>query len=205
MHMEPTRIMQIGNLGRAPAFQPRLRTSFMNPPRTSPSVPQNLLRQTMLGGLGATGRAFIRLGQVGEELVGGPVADGVDQVLERDLAPAGQVTPTQPGPVMTDGSAVLPDGTVITLAHNEDGQPIDVLSAPQASAAPAAAWYRTRRTQLISAGLIATAGAAAGAVHGWKRERSGMASFGWGVLGAAFPLPVVIVAAAQGFGKRKKR
>ena len=62
--MEPTEVMMLGKLGAGPkrrvgavttaAFgrDPQWRTTFMNPPPTTPQFPQNLMRQTVMNGLG---------------------------------------------------------------------------------------------------------------------------------------------------------
>jgi hypothetical protein len=72
--MEPTEVMMLGKLGAAPqsrvwggvtpaAFgrDPQWRTNFMNPPPTTPQFPQNLMRQTVMNGLG--GGEVVNLGQ----------------------------------------------------------------------------------------------------------------------------------------------
>ena len=51
---------------------------------------------------------------------------------------------------------------------------------------------------------LSIAGAGLGAYHGYKRNDSVGWGVGWGVLGAMFPIFVVPIAMAQGFGKRKK-
>jgi hypothetical protein len=56
-------------------------------------------------------------------------------------------------------------------------------------------------------GLIWTAasiaGTAGGAYHGYKRNKSIGWAIGWGLLGGLFPIIVLPLAAAQGFGKPK--
>lgn len=47
------------------------------------------------------------------------------------------------------------------------------------------------------------AGTAGGAYHGYKRNKSIGWAIGWGLLGGLFPIIVLPLAAAQGFGKPK--
>ena len=207
-HMEPTKVMMLGRVGQQ-RFQPRLRTSFINPPRTTPIEPQNLLRQSLLGGLGRTGQLFARLGQVGEELVTGPTEDIVNQQLERGLSPGGQTVPTQPAPIMSNGAAQMPNGTSIAVDFNEDGQPVDVLSASGSFQVPIGG----RQVQVNTAAAIGYAalsmvGGMVSAYHGYRRDRGSLGStLGWFVLGSAFPLITVPVALLQkpGFAKPKRR
>lgn len=52
---------------------------------------------------------------------------------------------------------------------------------------------------------LSTAGMAAGAYHGYKRNDSVGWAIGWGLLGAMFPFITIPVSLAQGFGKRAGR
>ena len=52
--------------------------------------------------------------------------------------------------------------------------------------------------------IIITAGTAAGAYHGYKRNQSIGWAIGWGLLGGAFPILTTVIAIAQGYGKKKK-
>lgn len=52
-------------------------------------------------------------------------------------------------------------------------------------------------------GLLSTVSMAASAYHGYKRNNSIGWALIWGLLGAAFPVIVPVIAVAQGFGKRK--
>jgi hypothetical protein len=52
--------------------------------------------------------------------------------------------------------------------------------------------------------LVSYAGLGAGAYHGYKRTGSIAWAIGWSILGSIFPIPTVVVAAVQGFGKPKK-
>lgn len=207
-HMEPTKVMMLGGLGGQ--FQPRLRTSFINPPRTTPIEPQNLLRQTMLGGLGRVGRTFMRLGQVGEELVTGPTEDVVNQYLEGDLSPAGQTVPTPDAPVIgSNGSAPLPGGGSIAVSMNEDGQPVDILSngAGAGFSIPVGS-YRVGAGAAIGYGLLSLASGVLSAFHGYRRDRGSWGSaVGWFILGSAFPVitPAVAFVAKPGFAKPRRR
>jgi hypothetical protein len=54
------------------------------------------------------------------------------------------------------------------------------------------------RTGLV---LLSTAGMAAGAYHGYKRNRSVGWALVWGLLGGAFPIITPVVAVAQGYAK----
>ncbi len=69
--MEPTQVMTLG------ALSPQWRTSFLNPPPTTPQMPQNLLRPSVMNGVfGALGRIAVRPDMV-ERVVGpGPVMVG---------------------------------------------------------------------------------------------------------------------------------
>jgi hypothetical protein len=51
---------------------------------------------------------------------------------------------------------------------------------------------------------VGTAGAAAGAYHGYKRTGSVGWAIGWALLGGMFPVITIPVALAQGFGKKKR-
>ena len=55
-----------------------------------------------------------------------------------------------------------------------------------------------------AAGVASLAGTALGAYHGYKRNDSIGWGIAWGLLGGAFPIIVIPVALAQGFGTRKK-
>jgi len=66
-------------------------------------------------------------------------------------------------------------------------------------------WYRRRAAGVSLFGILATASIGASAYHGYRRNRSWGWAFGWGLLGAFFPIITPAVALAQGFGKRKKR
>jgi hypothetical protein len=58
------------------------------------------------------------------------------------------------------------------------------------------------------AGISSLVGAAGLAYHGYKRSKGSVpASIGWGILGAIFPINFVAggVAAAQGFGKKRRK
>ncbi len=61
--------------------------------------------------------------------------------------------------------------------------PIDPLLSPRTEAA------------------LSLAGTALGAYHGYRRSDSIGGAIGWGLLGSLFPLIVIPVAFAQGFGK----
>jgi len=50
--------------------------------------------------------------------------------------------------------------------------------------------------------LLSTAGTVLGAYHGYKRNDSVGWAIGWGLLGGMFPIFVVPIAVAQGYGKR---
>ncbi len=54
-------------------------------------------------------------------------------------------------------------------------------------------------------GLLSIAGLGLGAYHGYRRNNSVGWAFGWGALGALFPIVTLAVAAGQGFAKRKGR
>ena len=217
-HMEPTKVMMLGGLSRVGQFQPRLRTSFINPPRTTPIEPQNLLRQSLLGGLGRTGRMFMRLGQVGEELVTGPTEDIVNQYLEGDLSPAGQTVPTPDAPIMNGGTATMPGGETLTLGYNEEGLPVTVMSngamsnGAMSNGAGAGfsipvGGYRFGAGAMIGYGMLSLGSGILSAFHGYARDRGSWASaFGWFVLGSAFPVvtPAVAFFARPGFAQPRR-
>jgi len=66
-YMAPTKVMMLGKLRAAtvdefdPQLDQRLRTTFLSPRRITPQQPQNLLRQGIMGGIGATGRMLAGL------------------------------------------------------------------------------------------------------------------------------------------------
>lgn len=53
--------------------------------------------------------------------------------------------------------------------------------------------------------VIGAAGAAAGAYHGYKRNKSVGWAVGWALLGGIVPIITVPLSLAQGFGKAKKK
>lgn len=53
-------------------------------------------------------------------------------------------------------------------------------------------------------GVVSVASGAASAYHGYKRNNSIGSAVLWGVLGSIFPVITPAIAAAQGFGERRK-
>jgi hypothetical protein len=217
--MERTRVMTLGGLGR---MEPRLRTNFLNPPRTTPPEPQNLLRQTMLSGIGRTGRMLWGLGQTVEDLVSGPTEDVVNQYLEQPLAPAGQSVPTPDAPILGPAGAQMPGGDVMHLRFNEDNQPVDVITNPGANSVngngASGGGYLSLpflggQQQIglgaaIGWGSLALLSGLISGYHGYVRDRGSFGSaVGWFTLGTMFPIitPAVAIFARPGYAKPRRR
>lgn len=83
----------------------------------------------------------------------------------------------------------------------------DEMSTPAmpATATPPAASSGFRMSangMMLSASLSLLSGLVS-AVHGWKRDHTPIAVFGWGTLGMMFPIITPAVALAQGYGRRR--
>lgn len=62
---------------------------------------------------------------------------------------------------------------------------------------------RTAAVGVTAWSVLATAGAASGAYHGYRRNKSVGWAIAWAVLGAIAPVVTIPVSLAQGFGKPK--
>lgn len=89
------------------------------------------------------------------------------------------------------GFGASPDGLGLTVG----------LADPQPLAPESSGLARALRAAYVVAGM---AGSAIGAYHGYKRNDSLGWAIGWAFLGGLFPVIVIPVAFAQGFGERKR-
>lgn len=179
-YMPRTNVMMLGRI------QPRTRAGFLNPPRTSPGVPQNLLRQTLLGGLGSSMRMLRGLGGLGQAVIGDNPEGAItaesaviatDSLDETGRPFPGQSVPTSPAPIES-----MPASMGVSLPN-----------------------VSMRRGTLGVALSLSLLSGAASAYHGWKRDGTPIAAWGWFTLGSMFPIVTPIIAVGQGYGKRRGR
>lgn len=188
-YMAPSKIMMLGRI------QPRTRTGFLNPPRTSPDVPQNLLRQTLLGGLGSTARMLSGLGQV----VGSsnnPIGDVVDE--SAIVAGSAQTYPSMPGQAVPSTAAPMygsSDGFVRPVQYPSMG----------ASAGINVFGQRLGLGATLGFASVSLLSGALSAIHGWNRDHTPIAAWGWFTLGSLFPIVTPLVALGQGYAKPRRR
>lgn len=198
--MQPTEVMMLGRL------QPDLRVDFLNPPRTSPSFPQNLMRQTVMNGVG---RIAVNPDMV--RAVPGPGPMTVGQLPYRRgtrhraapfvgaLGAAQLVTPAiGPG---TAQLTVAPASGRFMLPSVGPGQ-FRLFGLGQGNDAPG---YQLSTEAKVGLGLLSSASGAASAWHGYRRNRSVLWAAVWGLSGLMFPIITPAVGLAQGWGKRKGR
>ncbi len=185
--MAPSKIMMLGRVA------PPTRAGFLNPPRTSPGVPQNLLRQTLLGGLGATGRMLSGLGQVGT---------GENIIADVDAEAAGiAASATVTGPM--PGQAVPTTAAPVGGGNGNGGNGF----RPQFGVDAGVNVFGRRVGLGATLGFVSLSllSGAASAVHGWRRDRTPISAWGWFTLGSMFPIITPLVAVGQGFGKPRRR
>src|SRR6185503_2917091 len=91
-----------------------------------------------------------------------------------------------------DGSSLGPAGGV---------ERVDITPVSQIEKLPTT----TEKVAAADWGVASLAGTALGAYHGYKRNNSIGWSLWWGLMGGMFPIVVVPLALAQGFGKRVGR
>lgn len=116
-HMAETEIMTLGRV-RLGAFEPMLRSTWMEPRRITPQQPQNLLRVVALSGLGNTARLISGLGQVGESVIDPAMTSGSGATII-DPRPGDPVAslPWQPKwPWQKDAPVAVQIGTVLAAA-----------------------------------------------------------------------------------------
>jgi len=162
--------------------QPPLTMQWLNPKPTTPSVPQNLMRQTMQNSMHALGAVEnLGLGNLGKVLRAlGAASD--DSVMAEPISPS-QV------PNVNAQVQVPPGGTPSTTQLNKQGAVIVVQDG-------------YGRAALIT---LSTVSAAASAYHGYKRNQSVGWAAVWALMGGIFPVITPAVAVAQGFGQRERR
>ncbi len=187
-YMAPTEVMMLGRV------QPPLRQGYLNPPRTTPSFPQNLLRQTMMGGLGKLGVLTGLGAPTDPNQLAVPVAiETYDQIG----APfPGQSVATDPAPIATP---LQPNGQVV---HATDG------TARPAGYDMHSVWSHVgaeRRGTIFGIASLALISGVISGIHGWNRDKTSIAAWGWFTLGSMFPVITPVVAIAQGYGKRRGR
>ena len=172
--MQMTKVMLLGRTGF-----PQLRVRELTSRRVTPQQPQNLLRAATLNGLSAT---TLMLGKL----------SGSDEILDpwaADAQATGALNASEHQSVV-ESTAVIP-GQATSIGNREVGYGMAALDAGTQKALKF--WVPI---SLLS-GMLS-------AYHGYKRDRTAIASFGWGVLGSMFPLITPAVAVAQGFGKSRR-
>jgi len=189
-YMAPSKIMMLGRI------QPRTRTGYLNPPRTSPGVPQNLLRQTLLGGLGSTARMLSGLGQVvgsSNDPIGDVVAESAIVAGDAQGFPTvpGQAVPATPAPSVSGGDG----GFVTPVQYPSVGAQAGVNLFGQRIGLGATLGF-------VSISLLS---GALSAIHGWNRDHTPIAAWGWFTLGSLFPIVTPLVALGQGYAKPRRR
>jgi hypothetical protein len=114
-YMAPTEIMTLGRLGAA--FEPMVRTNWMGQPRrVTPQQPQNLLRQTTLGGLFGTARLLHGLGAVGDQVLATSASDPMVDVTQSSGDPVAMNLPGLPTFPWQKSSPTVQLGAVIATA-----------------------------------------------------------------------------------------
>lgn len=146
-----------------------------------------------LQGLGA----WQRWGQLGP---GGDPAMSLQGGLGQAPARAGMV-----GPMMAYAVPIVP-----ALQRMMRAPAFPTPSPVAAQATTTAALGRLTQDQALRMGWIISSLSAAGLgafigwYHGGKRSGGKIgAKWGWGIAGSVFPVPTTVVAAVQGFGKRR--
>lgn len=183
----PTEVMTLGSIRRMQVgdmyTQPPM--DFFNPPRTTPSFPQNLMRQT-LNGLGrARALAF---GDVPVNIPTGiptSIPSGMPTSIPSGIysGPAQQF-PAQPGTTTVAAPSTL------AVPHQSASNATPEHEQP--SAAKIAIW-----------GTLSTASMIVSTYHGYRRNNSLPWALWWGLMGAVFPIITPTIAVAEGFAKPK--
>lgn len=204
--MQPTRVMTLGNLGRAYgyggsygprmgavyAYQNRqnavprmngLGAIYMQPSRRQP----NILKQTMMSGLGRTGRFFMGLGDVIDPWAADEKGvDAIDVGLEQ-----GALGPL-PGQSVADPNApIVNDPSWMSQTVDLPGTYLDNT-------------FMAKKGSLMALGTLSLVSGLVSAYHGYRRDRGSLGSaVGWFVLGSAFPVitPAVAFLMKPGFAK----
>jgi hypothetical protein len=177
--MEPTRVMTLGNVA------PQWRTGFMNPPVTTPQQPHNLLRPSVMNGLGQLN--ITTPGITPAQLTTPAIFPGSGAFTTPTLGPAAfhaQTPALGPGAFKTPG--LDPAALQLFGLGDENG-------------------LKTGNGNYVGWGLIGTASMAASAWHGYRRNRSVGWAIWWALMGAMFPVVTPVIGVAQGWGKRKGR
>lgn len=197
-HMEPTEVMMLGRLGQAPnpPYGPAWRTTFLNPPMTTPQQPQNLLRQTVMNGCRQM------LGQL-----------NAFDVVTPGQFPGSHGIPRVGFPSVEEGMRYAMGNGGCRDCVGAAGQRF-VFGQTNANGngngleAGVSAWLPGAEASTgvnVGWGLLSTASMAASAWHGYRRHRRVGWSLWWGFMGAVFPIITPAIGAAQGWGKRKGR
>lgn len=177
-HMQPTRVMTLGNVG--------LGDIYMRPSQRTP----NILYQTMTSGIGRTGRFLAGLGDAAGAIVDPTQADAAGQNAINASIADGTIKPLV-------GQSV-PNSFAPTI-----GQSIPFAGA---GAAGVAAGQRQALSgvRLATLGALSLVSGLFSAYHGYRRDRGSWGSaFGWFTLGSMFPIitPAVALLAKPGFAK----
>lgn len=180
--MRETEVLLLGKTRGFGALPPQLRVRQLTSRRVTPQQPQNLFRAATLNGLRAT---TLMLGGL----------SGADDVLD-------------PGAAQAEANAALANDQRQTVV----GQDVVIPGQPTP-------YDRGRIDAYTEVGTAAVEGAtkalkvwiplsllsgALSAWHGYKRDRTAIAGWGWFTLGTMFPLITPAVAVAQGFGKSRR-
>jgi hypothetical protein len=175
MTLGSVRSMRVGDYYTQPPVD------FLNPPRTTPSFPQNLARQT-LNGLGRLGG--FAFGDVPVNIpTGMPV--GIPQGIPTSIPSGIYSGPAQQFPAQPGTTTVAAPNTMAVAAPAAP-------THPALSPATRAVW-----------GTLATASFVASTYHGYKRNNSLGWALWWGLMGSVFPIVTPTIAVAQGFAVRK--
>jgi hypothetical protein len=176
--MQMTKVMLLGRTGL-----PQLRVQQMTSRRVTPQMPQNLFRAATLNGLGATRAILGKLAGPDEILdpwaANAQASGALDSMEHQETV---QSTAVIPGQATSIGGRDYSTGYGAALRDVQDGT-IRALK-----------WWVP--ISLLS-GMLS-------AYHGYKRDHTPIASFGWFTLGTMFPLITPAVAVAQGFGKSRR-
>lgn len=185
--MQDTKVMLLGRLA------PQVRMHPFTSRRVTPQQPQNLFRAATLNGLAATSYLLRGLGATdpgsSSEIID-PWAANVEQdgALQNSQSVAGQ----QSNVVIPGQATSIGNGP--TYAQGQQDAYAEMTGAVIDKTRRALKWW-------IPLSLIS---ATAMAYHGYKRDHTAIAAFGWGVLGSMFPVVTPVVAVVQGFGKPRR-
>jgi hypothetical protein len=171
------------NRQRAVPRMSGLGTVYMQPSRRSP----NILRQTMMSGLGRTGRFFMGLGDV----VNPQDSDNQSlDYIEGELN-SGAIAPL-PGQSVADPNApIVNDPSWMSQTVDLPGTYLD-------------STFMAKKGSLMALGTLSLVSGLVSAYHGYRRDRGSLGSaVGWFVLGSAFPVitPAAAFLMKPGFAK----